>query len=52
MTSRSFTPQNDAWRVGFLRTTLILACIFGLPAVISAYFSAPTYFYCLLYYLH
>ncbi len=51
MTSRSFTPQNDAWRVGFLRTTLILACIFGLPAVISAYFSAPTYFivYCIIY---
>jgi GAF domain-containing protein len=44
-------PQRD-WRESFLHTTLILACVFGLIALISSYFSSElVYFviYCIVY---
>lgn len=47
----SLTVQRD-WRESFLRTTLLLACIFGLAALISSYFSSGLiYFviYCVIY---
>ncbi|NJN79873.1 MAG: GAF domain-containing protein [Anaerolineales bacterium] len=43
---------SGEWRAGFLRTTLILACVFGLIALIAAFYSsAPIYFilYCIVY---
>ncbi|MBL8089912.1 MAG: GAF domain-containing protein [Anaerolineales bacterium] len=49
--STSLTTQHD-WRESFLRTTLILACAFGLVALISSYFSSELiYFviYCIVY---
>jgi len=45
------TMQSD-WRESFLRTTLMLACAFGLVALISSYFSSEViYFviYCVVY---
>ncbi len=47
----SLTVQHD-WRERFLRATLLLACIFGLAALISSYFSSGLiYFviYCVIY---
>ncbi|MBL8099763.1 MAG: hypothetical protein JNK81_11310, partial [Anaerolineales bacterium] len=49
--STPLTTQRD-WRESFLRTTLILACAFGLVALISSYFSSELiYFviYCVVY---
>lgn len=50
----STTPPtlHPDWREGFLRTTLMIACAFGLVALISSYFSSELiYFasYCIIY---